>query len=152
LEETDLTLVKIQKAKEELDKLHQHGKYGKKPSTIQEDGMNQFQAAKEIRVLVRQLEITPDVELQLATHALEQLLNKPQSKKAERIEAMNAVTSAQKKYRENSAKSLYRLKILAQHLPTTENLPTDKSSNAVRAFVAILKSNGILTQDGTVTL
>jgi len=122
------------------------------PPTVQEENMNQFEAAKELRTRVRHLQLTGDIGVNLALAHLEQVLNQSKSKKADRLLALESLKTHLQEQRTAAGKSLSRLQILVQHLPTAAGLPTDVPSNVVRAFVAILKSNGILKQDGTVNL
>ena len=145
------TLEKVKLANEALAKLEKQG-YGKTPATIHEEGMNQYEAAQEMRALVRKIELQPTGGLTVAVSELRMLLNKPQSKKADRIEKLAQVEAELAAHQTQAAASLARMKILVQRLPTQPHLPTNKAANVVTAFVAILKSNGILNKDGTVNL
>lgn len=122
-------------------------KPGVTPASASKEGkVSHYTAAKQIRYFTKKLE--PALVFYHTDRRLAELLailEKPQSKRADRLQAAQALQNQLAGNRQ-TIESLYKnLTKYAQHLPTVPDLPQGNDENIVRAFIAILKSHGRIT-------
>ena len=116
----------------------------KNPPVTAVAGLNEYEAAKELRTHARRLYEVPDAAVIKSLQKLETVLSKTRVSKAERLAAFKEVAVAVNGYNVSSRNSVARIRVLAQSLPTVPRLPRTPAENIVTAFVAILKSNRVI--------
>lgn len=113
----------------------------KTPVTAAKDGMDAYKAAIRLRQIAKYLSVQSFQPARLRLGMLRNLMEN-RSNKETRLEALTEVEKTIKALEETVQAQMVEINQLVQHLPTVKALPQGNDENIVRAFIAVLKSNG----------